>query len=347
MDLHSAVRHQAQVCAELGSPMYADVLTRVAADIAHGGAFAAVLTGHEHDPGPSAIALRLLGSVHRLVLDGTASGLAAYYPSLGGSWQSEPGWDALVRVVREHAGAVRTWLDQPPQTNEVGRSAVLLGGLRHVVAEHGQPVRLLEVGASGGLNLLADRYCLLDEDGRAHGRADSPVRLHGAWAGRRPPDVAVQVVDRLGFDVAPVDVATHAGRLTLLSYVWPDQTARMQRLRDAFRVADETPVSVRRQSARDAVGDLRLRDGVTTVLWHSVMWQYMSRDDQQAVAARVERLGAQASSRRPFAHLSFEPQRRPVAGPRHEFLVALRTWPGGARRILAAAAPHGLPTVWE
>jgi hypothetical protein len=347
VDLLSAVRHQAQACDELGSPMYAAVLTRVADDIEHRGVFASVLAGHEDDPGPSAIALRLLGSVHRLVLDGTAGDLAEYYPSMGGTWRPGAGWDSLVRTVREHAEAVRGGLEAPPQTNEVGRSAVLLGGLQHVVAEHGLPLRLLEIGASGGLNLLADRFCYVDRDGHVHGRADSPVRLHGAWSGRRPPDVAVEVVDRLGSDVAPVDISTHAGRLTLLSYVWADQTARVQRLRDAFRVADWTPVRVRRQSARDFVRDLRLRDGATTVLWHSVMWQYMSPADQQDVRAQLHRLGAQATQRRPFAHLSFEPQRRQGAGSDHEFLVLLHTWPGGSRRILAAAAPHGLPTVWE
>jgi hypothetical protein len=347
VDLVSAVRLQAKACDELGSPMYAEVLTRIGTDIEQRGVFAGLLAGHEDDPGPSAIALRLLGSVHRLVLEGTASELAAYYASVGGTWQTGAGWDSLVRTVRDHADAVRRRLEQPPQTNEVGRSAVLLGGLRHVVAEQGLPVRLCEIGASGGLNLLADRFCYVDDDGRMHGQTDSPVRLQGAWAGRRPPDATVEVVDRLGSDVAPVDVSAQAGRLTLLSYVWPDQTARLQRLRDAFRVADATPVSVCRSSAADFVGDLRLTDGVSTVLWHSVMWQYMSRSDQQVVAARLAELGDRATRRCPFAHLSFEPQRRTAADPEHEFLVVLRTWPGGGRRILAAAAPHGLPTVWE
>jgi hypothetical protein len=325
--------------------MYAEVLERVATDIERGGVFASVLAGHEDDPGSSAIALRLLGSVHRLVLDGTAGDLAAFYPSVGGTWSSQAGWDSLVRTVRDQGGAVRDRLDRPLQTNEVGRSAVLMGGLRHVVAEHAMPLRLCEIGASGGLNLLADRFCYVDEDGKAHGDEDSPVRLHGAWRGRRPPEATVEVVERLGSDLAPVDVSTQTGRLTLLSYVWPDQAARLQRLRDAFRVAAKTPVQVRRQSARDFVADLRLSDGATTVLWQSVMWQYLSRADQQAVAARLEELGGQATRRRPFAHLTFEPQRRsPGSGP--EFVAVLRTWPGGVRRILATAAPHGLPTVW-
>jgi len=346
VDLLGAVRSQARACAELGSPLYAEVLERVATDVESGGVFASVLAGREDDPGPSAIALRLLGSVHRLVLDGTAGDLAAFYPSVGGTWRSEAGWDSLVRTVRDHADAVRERLDRPPQTNEVGRSAALMGGLRHVAAEHAMPLRLCEIGASGGLNLLADRFCYVDEHGTMHGDEDSPVRLHGAWRGRPPPGATVEVVERVGSDLAPVDVSTPTGRLTLLSYVWPDQTVRLRRLRDAFRVAAETPVQVRRQSARGFVADLRLTDGAATVLWQSVMWQYMSPADQQAVAGRLEELGRQATRRRPFAHLAFEPPRR-SPGSGHEFVVVLRIWPGGHRRILATAAPHGLPTVWE
>ncbi len=342
----SAVRFQARACADLGSPMYADVLTRVADDIDRHGVCVHVLAGHQDDPGPSALALRLLGSVHRLVLGGAAPELAPYYPSAGGAWESDAGWVAFQQVLREHADAVRSRLGQAPQTNEVGRAAALMGGLQHVVADARLPVRLVEIGASGGLNLRADRFCYLDDHGRTHGRRDSPVRLAGAWAGRPVPADVPEVVERLGADTSPVDVHTEDGRLTLMSYVWPDQRDRWTRLLAAFVVADETPARVRRQDARALVEDLRLADGTVTVLWHSVMWQYLDPPDQQAVAARIEELGAQADRRRAFAHLLLEPGRRTPESER-EFLVVLRAWPGGTRRILGAAAPHGLPTVWE
>jgi hypothetical protein len=341
-----AVRRQARACADLGSPMYADLLTRLAADLEHDGVFSRVLAGHEHDPGPSALALRLLGSVHRLVLEGRAPELARFYPSVGGSWSPGAGWSAFARYAADSPETIRAHLDQAPQTNEVGRAAALLGGLRHVAAEHRLPVRLREIGASGGLNLRADRYCYLDEDGREHGDVDSPVRLAGAWRGRTPPEADVRVTDRLGSDIAPVDPATEEGRLTLLSYVWPDQVARCARLRDALDVAAAVPAQVRQQGAREFVDGLDLVEGATTVLWHSVMWQYLDRDDQQAVRTRIEALGAQATAGCGFAHLLLEPS-RPGSQDEHEFLVVLRTWPGGEHRVLGVAAPHGLPATWR
>ena len=39
---------QGQICVGLGSPMYGDVLDRVAADVAAGGVFATILAGHPY-----------------------------------------------------------------------------------------------------------------------------------------------------------------------------------------------------------------------------------------------------------------------------------------------------------
>jgi hypothetical protein len=346
MDTASAVRFQARACADLGSPMYADLLTRVAADLERRGVCAEVLAGHEQDPGPSALGLRLLGSVHRLVLEGSAPELAPYYPSTGGTWEPGSGWLAFHDALRQHADAVRARLDQSPQTNEVGRAAALMGGLLHVGAARAVPVRLLEIGASAGLNLRADHFCYHDQHGRRYGRPDSPVQLPGAWAGRTLPTGVPEVVERLGCDVAPVDVSTDEGRLAAMSYVWPDHRERWTRLVHAFEVASHVPAGVRRQDARAFVDDLTLVEGTITVLWHSVMWQYLEPADQQTISAALQALGEQADGHRALAHLSLEPMRRSL-GAAHEFLVSLRTWPGGQHRIIGSAAPHGLPTVWE
>ena len=63
MESGGALRTQAEACGELGSPMYAELLAALADDAEAGGPTARVLEGHEDDPGPSALALRLVGSV--------------------------------------------------------------------------------------------------------------------------------------------------------------------------------------------------------------------------------------------------------------------------------------------
>lgn len=347
MDLVTAFGTQARACRELGSPLYESLLNRVAADLEHGGVSQGVLAGHENDPGPSALALRLAGSVHRLVLEGNAPELATFYPSAGGDWNPRSGWKAFEALLRDQPERVRERLDQAPQTNEIGRSGALMGGLLHIGESHRLPLRLFEMGCSAGLNLFPDHCFYIDETGEGQGREDSAVRLDGAWRGRSlTPWPDLQVRARVGGDIAPVDVSTADGRLTLTSYVWPDQLARLGRLRDAFEVAAEVPVEVRRQDAVSFVRDITLDDGSTTVLWHSVMWQYLTVADQNVVTDLVEQLGTAASESSPFAHLFLEPTRR-TPGAHHEFLVVLRLWPGGKSRILGKAAPHGLPTTWE
>jgi hypothetical protein len=345
-----AFTRQAAACRELGSPMYGDLLDRLVADLADRGPAATVLAGHEDDAGPSALGLRLLGSVHRLVLERRAPELALYYPSVGGRWEPEAGWAAFRRVLGDQPDAVREWLDRPPQTNEVGRAAALVGGLLHLEDPARLPVRVFEIGASGGLNLLADRFGYVDEAGAVHGDPGSAVLLADAWRGHPlRPWPNLRFVERLGCDLLPVDSRSTEGRLALTAYVWPDQPARLERLRGALDLAGRHPYEVRAQPARDLVGGIALREGTTTVLWHSVMWQYLDPSEQAAVTARVQELGGRASTAAPFVHLFLEPTRR-APGREHEFLVVAETWTGGAgdgeRRVLGESVGHGLPTTW-
>ena len=347
MQQHEAFSRQAAACIALGSPMYGDLLARAAADLRAGGVVERVLAGHEDDPGPSALALRLLGSVHRLVLERRAGELAAYYPSVGGTWSADGGWEAFRRLLLDRPDEVREWLDRPPQTNEVGRASALMGGLLQIGEAFRQPVRLFEIGSSGGLNLLADRFAYVDDRGASFGDAASPVRLDVAWQGRTlAPWPDLRIVERTGSDPMPVDVRTVPGRLALTAYVWPDQTHRLERLRGALDLARHTPLDVRREGAARFVDSLDLLPGATTVLWHSVMWQYLDRAEQEAVTSRIQALGARATGEAPFAHLFLEPTRRTPDGP-HDFLVVLELWPTGDRRILGSTVGHGVPTTWE
>jgi hypothetical protein len=336
---------QGQVCAGLGSPMYRDVLDRVAADVEAGGVFAAILAGHENDSGRLALPLRLLGGLHRLALDGRASALRRWYPSTGGQWDAEVAWPDIARAASDHAVYLRAALDQAPQTNEVGRSAALVGGLLILAHRFGLPIRLFEIGCSAGLNLRADYYRYRYPGGQ-WGPTDSPVTIDDAWRGQLPPAAALRIVARHGYDIAPLDATSRDGELTLLSYVWPDQPARLDRLRGAISIARRVPAPLQRRNAVDAVAGLDIAAGALTVLWHSITWQYLSADERSAVRAGIDALGAQARADSPFAHLMLEPQRRTTESA-VEFTVRARSFPGDDDTLLAACSPHGPPVTWE
>jgi hypothetical protein len=340
-------RAQAQACGQLGSPMYAELLAALADDLEAGGVTAHVLRGHEDDSGPSALALRLAGSVHRLVLAGEADELATFYPTAGGTW-SAAGVQAVLDLLGRRGDDVRGLLDRAPQTNEVGRSAALIGGLLVVAARWRLPVRLFEIGSSGGLNLQADRFRISGGAGGSWGDPASPVVLDDAWAGTAMPVTApLEIAERSGSDAHPVDVTTEDGRLTLTSYVWPDMTARHARLAGAIALGRSRPVPVERADAASYVERLRLVPGTVTVLWHSVMWQYVPADQQERVTARLAGLGASATATAPLVHLFAEPTRR-TPDDEHRFWVCAETWPGDGERVfLGQMAPHGLPVTWE
>src|SRR6201993_5611272 len=145
------LRSQGRFCAGSGSPMYGERFELVAGDVEAGGVFATVLSGHEDDPSREAVPLRLLGGLHRLVLDGRAPALRRWYPSTGGTWDAESAWPEITRTAGDHSDALRGALGQPPQTNEVGRSAVLIGGLLRLDRRPDFPGRLFQVGAAPGV----------------------------------------------------------------------------------------------------------------------------------------------------------------------------------------------------
>src|ERR1700733_10621474 len=177
--LLQTIEVQGQVCAAMGSAMYGDLLPLIGSDVEADGIFAQIFAGHVNDSGRMALPLRLLGGLHRLALDGRAPALRRWYPSVGGEWNAGAAWPEIVQAATGHAQYLRAALGQPPQTNEVGRSAALVGGLLALTDRFGLPVRLFEIGCSAGLNLRADHY-RYRHPGGDWGPADAPVTIDDA-----------------------------------------------------------------------------------------------------------------------------------------------------------------------
>jgi hypothetical protein len=332
---------QAEWCNRLGSPLYSTLLRQAAENVRVAGACSAVLQDHHDDPPDSALALRFLGAVHRLVLQGQAPQLAACYPSAGGHSDCAELWPAFEDVVRQHTPLLRELVRRPVQTNEVGRCAALLGGFLEVVRRTGRPLRLLELGAAGGLILRWDQYRYEAGD-EGWGNPTSPVRICGAFDKVHPPfDVTARIAERHGCDASPLDPGTEEGRLTLESYVWPDQVERFRQLAAAIEVARRVPAQVDEANAADWVeAALAQRvSGVATVVYHSIVWQYLSNADR----ARLERVmaasGEAATHDNPLAWLRLEPAEDAAE-------VRLQLWPGGEDRLLARSGFHGKPVQW-
>jgi hypothetical protein len=327
--------------ANSAAPLHASLLASTADDIVAGGPAWEVLRGREDDPRGSALALRFMGAVHRLVLRGEAPELAPFYRSVGGGQGPEGAWDAFRHVVATNVEVLRDEVTRPVQTNEVGRAGALVGGFLTVAERFGLPLRALELGASAGLNLRWDRFHY-EARGERWGPADSPVRLCDFDTPPIPPfSVETTVAERRGCDRSPLDPSSRDDQTTLLSFVWCDQAWRVRRLRAAFAVAEQVPATVDRTNAPEWLEQQLTADttGTATVVFHSIFMQYLTEADRQKTIELLHGAGAEATTAAPLAWLRMEP-----AGDHAD--VHLTMWPGGEERLIAHSGYHGANVQW-
>jgi hypothetical protein len=334
MAIAGQLRWQAEMCGKIGSPLYAGLLERAAEDVEAGGPVGEPLRGHENDPQLSVLGLRLMGAVNRLLLAGREPVLADAYAD------GDPAraWEALRDVVGRNGTELRELVDLPVQTNEVGRCNALIFGFIAVATATGLPLRLLEVGASAGLNLRWDRYRYATGD-FSWGPGGSPVQLELELEGESPSfPPTVEIAARHGCDASPIDPTTEEGRLTLLAYIWPDQAERIARMQAALQVASELPVKVEREPAAPWTKRMLSEPtpGRVTVLYHSIVSQYLSDEERDIFHANIQAAGERATKEAPLAWLRMEP-----GGERAD--VHLTTWPGDETRHLARVGYHGSP----
>ena len=339
---------QARVSRTMGSPFSAAVLEVMLADLQAGGVFAEVLEPFAgldlNGQIDAATPIRPLGWAHFMALGGEASALSALYPP--NVTEADP--DALAAVLiplaRARQAELSAFIASPPQTNEVRRTLCLFGGFATVAAETGLPLRCLEIGASAGLNLNWDRFHYRLGEAGQWGDPASPVQISGDWTGAPPPLGPVEITTRRGCDIAPVDVRDTDQALRLQAFIWADQTERMVRLRAAMALAIDQSALPEQADAADWVeANLRPQKGVTTVLYHSVMWRYMPEATRARIAAHMAKMGEAAAPDAPLAWLSMEPP--PHMSTRMDLELTL--WPKGGLRRLAQVHPHGAAVDWS
>ncbi len=324
--------------------LYGYVLRGMADDLEAQGPTVLVVRGYEDAPPGAVIQLRLLAGIFRLVLTGRAPELLPFYPCLGGRASPATAWPVMRRVIADHPDELHEALAIAPQTNEVGRSVALLVGLFDLAAASGcRRMRLLELGASAGLNLLVDRFRVVGDDW-ARGPEGSPVQLLDAVHGSIAP-ADLEIVAARGCDLDPVDPTTDQGRLRLTSFVWPFDVHRHARLAGALRLAAAHPPDVDKASAADwlsaQLADLSPHPGTLTVIWHSVTQLYWPAAEIAAVQATLSTYGW--DHRVAEVGMEYPREGDPAAQPE----VRTSLWPGDRRpprqRLVGTAHDHGIP----
>jgi hypothetical protein len=343
-DARANFRRQAEWCERLGSPFTAMVCRTLHESLSEDSAFGARLLNWPTPPDPDAIALRACGALNHLAREGHPA-LAPLYPP-----HAEPSpetfWRGAQSAIAACDARLTAFLDSPPQTNEVARSAALLPGYLTIARRTGLPLAIRELGASAGLNLLFDRYGY-DYGAFKWGAPHAAETIHCEWRGASAdlPD-AVTVADRRGCDLRPINARDTAARARMLAYIWPDQTARLARAEAALDIAAQEGLGIEAIDAADfAARELQAgAPGRTLVLAHTIFWQYLGQPTKAAIRAAVGEAARRATAESPFAWLRLEAEADEPRGA----ILRLSLWPHGpVDERLALASFHGHWIEWR
>ncbi|MCX7561083.1 DUF2332 family protein [Sulfitobacter sp. F26204] len=342
MTLSDAFISQAESCRRMGSPFMGQLLSLLAVAWPSDSALGRKVSTFRGDIGPAghSIPLRIAGGLHALVLSNRAADLAAVYPPKKAS-------DRILRktvlaAIEAHQDFLLDWIDSPPQTNEVRRSAALIAGVHVAVQHFDMPIYLSELGASGGLNMLWDHYAL-EIEGQRFGAKTPAVLFTPQWQGPCPPHATPVIAERAGVDLNPLDPSHPDHLLRMMAYLWADQPERIQMTRAAAAVPATRPVQ------GDAIDWLAPRlaqapQGHMHLIQHSVAWQYFPAAVQDRGRALIEAAGARATLQRPLAWLSMETEGDATA--KIGAALTLQLWPGDLTIELGRADFHGRWVNW-
>lgn len=342
LDVREAIEWQARHAEEARAPRTARVIRAELAILDTDTATGRRMANWQGLVLADAMPLRIAGGLHWLCLTGQDRRLEPVYSGL---LTDQAAIDAIVvDMVAKYDARLMAWLDGPPQTNEAGRSASIMAGLLWLSLRLGPKFELNEIGASAGVNTMMGRY-RYDLGGVTVGPSLSRMKIAPQWRGPPPPAGKVEIVAARGCDQSPVDLADPEQALRLKAYVWPDATERMARIDTAIAMAEHVPPELVKMDAGEFVRERLAQpqeEGVTRVLFHSIVWQYLPEPTQQAITASMEEAGEKATASRPLAWIALETNRETF---KHE--LRIRYWPGGEGPVkLAEAHPHGAWVEW-
>ena len=327
---------------DLASPMYAELCYGIALDDE---LLALASQKRRGQPAPNV----MLAAVQYLLLSGppwSDHPLAAHYPIVSGE---ERPLDPAFPLFRDFAlsygddvlAQVRT---RGTQTNVVRRCACLLPSFSMAARESGRALALIDLGASGGINLNFDRYRYRYERGGVEesrwGSESARVRLESELrgAGAMPSLAdAFDVVSRVGVDLNPIDLGDADQVRWLRALIWPEHLERHQRLIDAAEELQSSPVELHQGDGAELLPSLiedAPSDAALVVYSTVALYQFGAEG-----RARVMRALEEAGRERPIWFVTME--NRPTQ-------LTLTRYRGGsgARQHLAEVSPHGWWMSW-
>ena len=291
------------------SPLYAALCLLLAED-------QRALTLYADVPGTQRRPNLLLAALHYSVLLDETHRFAGWFKTVGGT---KPADDpelksALSSFIAERFDELKELVGKgATQTNEVGRSALVLPALAALGAEQSKPVAIVEIGTSAGLNLRPDAYAInykiADGTTATVGPKESSVHIEtDSSQSLEPLPFAamndLQFGSRIGVDLNPLDPTNEFQARWLCALIWPDDKARFLRLRAALDYAADNPIAILQG---DAVETIRAHIASVLAEEYPVVvttWvlTYLTEPQRRAFSEELDR----AAQTRDFAWVAME-----------------------------------------
>lgn len=295
--------------------------------------------------------LLVLAALHHAALRDPSLPHAAWYPTAVDEprpvHEGAPAALALAHLIEHEDEVARFVTSHRLQTNEVGRCAALLPGLL-AVAERGLPLRILEVGSSAGLNLRLDRYHYRYTTGPTWGPRSGPA-LDATARGAVPDALvppSVEIDERRGVDLDPIDPTDGDGARLLRSFVWSDDAERHARLDRAIEIARVTPAVLDRGDLVGWVGEhVEPAEGRATVLIQSLVAHQLDAESARGAERAIERALREGTPDAPVAVVRLEPPPGISADPELQVIEGDGRGPP-SRTTLLTADEHGRWVRW-
>lgn len=189
------------------------------------------------------------------------------------------------------------------QTNEVRRCAYLYPMLAEIFEEHKQPLALIEIGTSAGLQLGVDQYNYLYNGEISVTNSKTPVIISSKNIGA-PLSNAIytkpKVKTRIGVDLNPIDLKDENELRWLQALIWPEHHERRELLKAAANVVTQLPLQLVRGDGIAKLEELceLIPEDEMIVVFHTHVANQIPKEGRQQLVEKLKNI----SIKRPLYH---------------------------------------------
>lgn len=189
------------------------------------------------------------------------------------------------------------------QTNEVRRCAYLYPMLAEIFEEHKQPLALIEIGTSAGLQLGVDQYNYSYNDEISVTNSKTPVIISSKNIGASLSNAIytkLKVKTRIGVDLNPIDLKDENELRWLQALIWPEHHERKELLKAAANVVTQLPLQLVRGDGIAKLEELceLIPEDEMIVVFHTHVANQIPKEGRQQLVEKLKNI----SIKRPLYH---------------------------------------------